>query len=92
MVSQSFNQREEKNYFSFSLSPVVTVSVGNSSVIEEGESVTVCAEIVSPAEVDREANTLGMLEAGTATGVQSNHPQIPYHGCCGFWEFAVGLS
>ena len=46
------------------------VKVGNSSEIdiEEGESATLCAEIVSPAEVDREANTLGALMGGSATG------------------------
>ena len=55
---------------STSVSLVVIVKVGNSSEIdiEEGESATICAEIVSPAEVDREANTLGSLMGGSATG------------------------
>ena len=55
------------------LSTVVVVRVGNGSVVEikEGESATLCAEIVSPAEVDREIIILGALTDGTATGEYS---------------------
>lgn len=47
---------------------VVTVRFTNSTemTVEEGDTVTLCAEIESPPEIDRQINILGALLPGTA--------------------------
>lgn len=60
------------------MSLVVIVRVGNSTevMVEEGASVTLCAEIESPLEVERDIFILGQLLPGTAKGVR---PECNFH-------------
>ena len=54
-----------------SLVVIVRVANGSSEIeVEEGDSVTVCAEVESPALFDREALLLGQLSPGTAKGLR----------------------
>ena len=54
----------------YNFTPVVTVRLGNSTelTVEEGDTVTLCAEIESPAEIDRQFFVFGNLRPGTADG------------------------
>ena len=72
--------KQSHNVNIFSNLPVVTVRLTNSSdSVEEGGVITVCTEIESPSEIERQFYIVGSLLPGTAEGIQCTHAHTHTH-------------